>query len=432
MKIAFLALLLATPAWPATTESEARARAVVDELAARSFPRVHERFTPQMAQALPLEKLEALWTAIVGQVGPLEEIESARPGSVPGSFHVTCRFANARLDVALGFDGDGRLAGLRLLPSEAPPAWSAPDYAAVGSHREITITVGAAPWELPGVLTVPVTAGPFPAIVLVHGSGPHDQDETIGPNKPFKDLALGLASRGIAVLRYPKRTHRYGREIAQQKEPFTVEQETVADARAAVAALEGCPDIDRKRIFVAGHSLGGYLAPRIAAGHSPRMAGLILLAANARPIEDLAVEQLRYLAGGSPAGQKALEEAEDGRRQIQDPQLKPGMTVRFLGVDMPADYFLDLRGYDPAASAARLEIPVLVLQGGRDYQVTMADFAGWKKVLAGKNNTRLKSYPDLNHLFAVGKGKSKPDEYQKEGHVDVTVIDDVATWIKEH
>jgi fermentation-respiration switch protein FrsA (DUF1100 family) len=74
---------------------------------------------------------------------------------------------------------------------------------------------------------------------------------------------------------------------------------------------------------------------------------------------------------------------------------------------------------------------MLVLQGERDYQVTMADFAGWKKALAGRKGVVLKSYPKLNHLFMEGKGKAKPEEYGKEGHVAKEVVDDIAAWVKK-
>ena len=99
-----------------------------------------------------------------------------------------------------------------------------------------------------------------------------------------------------------------------------------------------------------------------------------------------------------------------------------------LPLGLPVSYWRDLKAHDPAAGAAKLKMPILVLQGERDYQVTMADFAGWKKAL--KKNATLKSYPALNHLFMEGKGKSRPAEYMKAGHVAKEVIDDVAKWVK--
>ncbi len=143
-------------------------------------------------------------------------------------------------------------------------------------------------------MTKPAGVGPFPAVVLVHGSGPNDRDETFGPNKTFKDLALGLGSRGVAVLRYDKRTKVYGAKVSKLN-PFTLKAETIDDALEAVALLRKEPGIDATAIFVLGHSLGGTAAPRIGAADSG-IAGLIMLAGAVRPLEQSIVDQMQYLA----------------------------------------------------------------------------------------------------------------------------------------
>ena len=76
-------------------------------------------------------------------------------------------------------------------------------------------------------------------------------------------------------------------------------------------------------------------------------------------------------------------------------------------------------------------MPMLILQGERDYQVTMADLEGWRKALSGKSGVTIKSYPTLNHLFMPGEGKSKPSEYEQPGHVADVVVDDIAAWIRQ-
>src|SRR5262249_29401225 len=159
----------------------------------------------------------------------------------------------------------GRIAGLRFRPPAAPAApYSPPAYVTPASYTETEFTVGSGDWPLPGTLEMPVGAGPFPALVLVQGSGPNDRDETLFGNKPFKDLALGLASRGVAVLRYDKRTKVYQAKLAGVP-GLTVTEEVVEDALAAVKTLRAQPRIDPARVFVLGHSLGGMLIPRIAA-----------------------------------------------------------------------------------------------------------------------------------------------------------------------
>jgi dienelactone hydrolase len=315
-------------------------------------------------------------------------------------------------------------------------AWAPPVYAKTGSFHEREVTLGSTPWQLPGTLTLPNGPGPFPAVVLVHGSGANDRDETfgdetIGPSKTFKDLAWGLAGQGIAVLRYDKRTLVHGSEMAQVAN-FTVKEETVDDAQAAADLLSAQPEIQAKHVFVAGHSLGGYLGPRIAAGDA-KVAGLILLAGNTRTMEELLVEQVRYQVESqgkiTPQGQAQIDQAEKEEAAIRNPDLKPGLTVKLFGVPIPSSYFLDLRNYHPAEMAATLHIPILVLQGERDKQVRMADFDGWKKSLGNQPTASFKTYPALNHLFMAASG---PADSPGLRHVPEEVIQDMAGWVKKN
>jgi dienelactone hydrolase len=293
------------------------------------------------------------------------------------------------------------------------------------------VTVGEGEWELPGTLTLPKGAGPFPAVVLVHGSGPNDRDETIGALKPFKDLAWGLASRGVAVLRYDKRTLAHASKLATLMQGLTVKEETIDDALAAAALLQQTDTIDPKRIFVLGHSLGGMLAPRIAAADRD-IAGIVILAGATRPLEDLIVEQSEYIAAldgdVSIAERQQLEAIQQAVEQIK--ALNPSDAARtdsILGA--PPSYWLDLQAYDPVDTAAQLTLPILILQGERDYQATLQDFEGWRVGLSGRPNVQLKTFPELNHLFVAGEGRSTPDEYQETGHVAEVVIEEIAAWL---
>ena len=226
-------------------------------------------------------------------------------------------------------------------PDTAPPA----AYVHKDAFREREVTVGAGEWALPGTLSVPVGQGPFPAVVLVHGSGPNDRDETVEKNKPFRDLAWGLASRGVAVLRYEKRTRQHGAQLAGVKN-FTVQQETVDDALAAAELLRHTEGIDPKRVFVLGHSLGGMLIPRIGA-RDPQLAGLIVMAGAAKPLEDIILEQVAYLdaADGAVTDQEKSRFESLKAEVARVKALKPGDTGTALGA--PDSYWLDLRGYDP-------------------------------------------------------------------------------------
>jgi len=305
-----------------------------------------------------------------------------------------------------------------------------PAYADPAKFSESEVTVGTSDWPLPGTLTMPVGAGPFPAVVLVHGSGPNDRDETLGPNKMFKDLALGLASRGIAVLRYEKRTKQYGARMATI-DRFTVKDETIDDALAAVAALRQTAKINPARIVIAGHSLGAMLVPRMGPLDT-KLAGLISLAGPARALEQAVLAQTKYLVNAdgriTADEQKAIDDAEKLVASVTALTTADASSKASI-FGAPASYWLDLRGYEPPVAARSVSQPLLVLQGERDYQVTMEDFAKWKASLEGQPRVTFRSYPALNHMFLPGVGRSLPEEYNTPGHVPVEVIDDIAAWI---
>jgi dipeptidyl aminopeptidase/acylaminoacyl peptidase len=255
----------------------------------------------------------------------------------------------------------------------------------------------------------------FPVVILVHGSGPHDRDETIGPNKPFKDIAQGLAGLGTAVLTYDKRTYTYAREMASMIKELTLEHETLMDIHAAVKFLRACnqKDIDRENIFILGHSLGGYAIPAIAAENTS-CSGFIILAGNSRPLEELIVEQYRYIFN--------LDSKISDKEKILLNKIEKSCSIISKGefnLNTPA---ADLNNYKPLKMIVNEKRPILILQGARDYQVTPKDFNSWKQALENNSNLSFKLFDNLNHLFMAGKNKSTPAEYTVPGHVDNKVI----------
>ena len=298
--------------------------------------------------------------------------------------------------------------------------------------RDVEVSIGRAPWVLPGTLSLPAADRPVPAVVIVHGSGPHDRDGTIGPNRPYRDLAEGLVAAGIAVLRYDKRTLVHKARMADLATSLTVEDEVVVDALAGVAMLGSTPAIDPDAVFVLGHSLGGYLGPRIAS-RAPGVRGLIVMAGNTRSLAEVILDQVTFMAslGGTPPpeAEAAIEALRRAVALATSPELTPRTPASDLPFGVPATYWLDLRGYDPVAVAAGLERPILVMQGGRDYQVTAADFDGWRRGVGSRDGVTLRWLPDLSHLFIAGEGPAGPGDYAVPGHVAAVAIGVVAAWI---
>lgn len=339
-------------------------------------------------------------------------------------------FSEVTVNVQFTINAGGQIAGLYFRPADAPlPAmWKRPAYSKPGTFVERAVTVGSDQWKLGGTLDAPLGKGPFPALLLVHGPGAVDRDETVYANRIFRDIAEGLASRGIAVLRYDKRTKIYGNRMGYMD--FTLQDETVDDAVRAVALLRKEPGIDPGRIYILGHSLGGYAIPRIIA-KTGKVAGLIFLAANARPIEDVALEQNEYVVHlGSNPPPEVLKRLDELRAEVAKvKKLQPGANNPPVVMGLPSSYLLDLKGYDPRTLVASLGIPMLFLQGERDFQVTMKDFGMWREAMKGRANATFRSYPVLNHLFLAGDGKSSPAEYRNAGNLDAGVINDLAGFV---
>ena len=401
------------------------------------FAAASSRFDDQMKVVFPEVKFQEFWQRFIEPAGNLLRLTVVRTAEME-SYRVVfirCQFERAALDVQIIFNIRGQISGLNLMPAETK--YHAPDYVDTSAFHEVDVTVGEGQWALPGTLTLPSAQGPFPGVVLVQGSGPSDRDETIGPNRIFRDLAWGLASQGIAVLRYEKRTFKHAQMFTPKLiAQMTVKEEVTDDALLAIQLMRQTPQINPKQVFLLGHSLGATLAPRIAKQNS-KLAGLVIMAGITRPLEDIILDQFTYLnslAGPMTDEQKTeLEALKSKIARVKDPELSNNVPANELPLGISADYWLDLRGYSPIETIKMLDIPVLILQGGRDYQVLPEkDFKGWKTALNSRSNAQLKLFPNLNHLFIVGEGKSTPQEYGIEGHMDEAVIYTIAQWIKEN
>jgi pimeloyl-ACP methyl ester carboxylesterase len=392
---------------------------------------LYEQFSPAMKNALPLDRFTAVLTRTRDALGANAHVEGigvAAPSAMIEEARIPCRGDSGAVDLMLAFKrGSDELQGLHILPAGAgKPDPGPPPYADASRYHEVAVEVttpGRAP--LSATLSLPNASAPVAGAVLVHGSGPHDRDETVLANRPFRDLALGLATRGIAVLRYEKRT--YGSNLARLTDASTFDEETTDDAVAAAQLLLRTQTIDPKRVFIVGHSQGAMAAPRIAA-REPKLRGLVMLAPPARPLEDLILDQNRYLAELRPAAKTTLAEVEAQVDRLKAPTLaSENPTTLVLGA--PVSWWRSLHEYAPVEQLQQLAKPTLILQGDRDYQVTNADLALWKAAVSGKAWASVRELPALNHLLEAGNGPPTPAEYMRPGHVDESAVSAIADWI---
>lgn len=442
LSILLLPGLAAAPPDDAALREE-RVAALLDAFAQGRDDDVGAHFDARLRAGLPPARLSDVRAALAAQLGEVRGRGPVRHGCSEGVATVWQRldYERGALDARVAFDGEGRISGFFLVPPQqatpcpdaAPAPDTADDAAALPAGvRELPVTVDAGDWPLPGRLTLPPGPGPFPAVVLVHGSGPNDADQTVFARAPFRDLAHGLAARGIASLRYDKRTRVHPARLQTRHPDLTLDHEVVDDAVAALGLLAGRPEIDAARRVVVGHSLGALLAPRIAlrardAGSAP--AGVALLASPSRPLHWIVVAQVEHLAAQQGIADTQVAELRRQARRIDALAAgrDPGAGPLMLG--LPATWWRDLAGYDAVATARALDLPIFIGHGGRDYQVVDADLAGWQAGLAGHALLTVRTWPALDHLLGAGEGPSFPADYQRSAPVAPAVIEDLAGWI---
>lgn len=403
---------------------------LLDALDAGDFAAVHARFDTAMAAAVSAQQLEQGIGSLAAQVGALQSRgePDVKTGDTGAVVKVPLRYERGELNAIIAFDNERKVSGFAIRPAQAAkPANATPAVPDGADYRETEVIVGEGEHALPATLAMPNGKGPFAAVVLVHGSGPQDRDSTIGPNRPLLDIARGLAERGVAVLRYEKRTRAHPQQFA---DGGTIDLETTDDAVIAASLLRGLPDIDAKRVFVLGHSQGGMMAPRIGA-RDPRIAGLILLAAPSRPLLDILIEQNRRLAILNDGAVSDSENAAIQRLVDSVNAIRTGreMTAAQSPMGLSPAYWRSIEAVDAVAEAKAIAQPMLILQGARDIQVVDADWQGWKQAFHANPRVTFKLYETLNHLGIPGEGDGNLQEYQTPGHVAPELIADVAAWI---
>ena len=417
------------------TDDSSRAKAFVDALAKKDFAAAYALFSDQVKAKIPGEAMPQVWAQITGEYGEFRRLKEIKK-SADGNYTVAVlEFEKKSENFAVAFDANGQILGFTIAPPEKPAEtakYETPKYADTNSFTETEVTVGAGEWALPATLTMPKGKTNVSAIVLVHGSGPGDRDETHGSNKAFKDLACGLASKGIAVLRYDKRTLVHSGKFITIKN-FTINEETVEDALLAAALLRKTANVDAKKVYLLGHSLGGYIFPRIAQ-KDEKIKGFVSLAGGVQPLEDIILEQNIYVASpnGSISKEDETEIANAKKTITEIKNLKAADVAAdrsFFG--LPASYWYDLQSYRPLEIAAKIKRPMLILQGESDFQVTMKDYEMSKAALGKRKNVTLKSYPNLSHYFMKRSGTGKPGvaDYEQPNHVSEIVVKDIADWI---
>lgn len=346
-----------------------------------------------------------------------------------GAYYQTVLSEKDSVCIGLFFNNQDKLSGIRLLPHPfAKSSWKKPSYSIMGTQiAQFPFTSDGL--TFPGLLNLPPQDRNRKIMaVMLSGSGPNDELESVGPNQVFTDIAYGLARYGVSTLRFAKRTHLFPKSL--DSKTVTPEEEQIRDAVAAVEQLKKDARFADYQFYVVGHSLGAYLAPEVAS-RLPYLKGLVLLAPPGRPMQDLILDQVIYLSGEkpSPEAKAQIEEVRKGAKAISKKQWTALTSEGLLGLQAPYWQWLDRYHYFDKGLAFKGRM--LVAFGGRDYQITAKDEKALRKAWKRRPETTFYHLANGNHLFFEGEGRSTPAEYETPGqHVSETLIETLGTWFQ--
>ena len=360
-----------------------RSRQYSQQIVSGLTSEVWEHFSDSLKQQIPEENLQASWNGVASGLSGYQGVESVEESSRDGYdvVLVTLRYKdNKGRTIRFDYNEDQTIAGI----------WF--DEVVLGTRKEddsestheTSVKIGRDPYTLDAVLSLPEQTAKAPVVILLGDGASLDADGTVGTagNTPLRDLARALAEQGIASLRYSTRMYLYGQSM---KKTPGIYDSYIQDAGYALDYVYNQSRIDRTKIFYLGMGEAGDYMSAIVSAKKNRTAGAILM--GAKPL-------------------KLQEELY-------------GATDKTVQVD--ARYFMDVNS----------TIPLLVLQGEKDFETTMDDFGQWKTLWKGRSHVDYRSFSGLNHYFMKSSGKQDKSDYDSEGTIDADVSSQIIQWIQQ-
>lgn len=380
----------------------------------KNMEKAHAFFDPSMSGQVSPEDLKSLEEQLKGQLGELKNILEVN--NEKDTYYFYSDFSKTKLDIQITFNESNKIVGFYFVPHKIFDK----------ADDKTVLKIKSDGIDLNGILLQPEQNNKKKLVILVHGSGPQDRDETIGENKPFKDIAEYLLKNGISSYRYDKRTYSNPETFNDQS---TVEQETINDAVNISNYFKKNENFKGYQIIVLGHSQGAYLMPKIA--EKANASKYIFMAGNARPLQNLLVEQFEYLHKIDPS-KVSDQDVQNIKKQVDflnSNKFNLNTPKSELPLDQSAAYWKYLVDYKPLEAIKSIKAPMFFAQGGRDYQVTEKDFELWKNQLKNNKSAEFKFYPTLSHLFIKGSETPSPKDYEIKGNVDEEFLKDLTQFI---
>lgn len=402
----------------------------------KEFQQASQMHGSQMAQAFPVVAMSQTAQQIIGAYGNPVRLYGIDTQQVQQNTVVLIKMEMEKvwLEFTISVSPEGMIDGFFL--KEIPePDRILPDYMKLDQIQDTIVTLGEEPWTFRIAVTTPITEKAYPMVIILQGSGSHDLDGTIGPNQIYRDFAYGLASMGIGVVRVEKRYYGKPASLIEQMIP-SVEGEYTQDALTTISWVRSLPDV--QEIYLAGHSLGGLVAPRIAS-MSEDVDGIIILAGTVRRFAQILKDQNQVVFDAMEPLTEEMQALKDETFLLLDQILNHELPGDSLIGEIPVSYFYELDEYDPFIYLDKTELPVLVLHAEDDFQsLTEKDYLPLKEAFSNRMNFTFYAFPGLSHLFMDSHGKNRLTSteevmalYSIPAFVDYEVIRTLAEWILE-
>lgn len=445
MLLAVMVFLIPTAPSSQTKQELEQAEQLAKDFIERRIDRVSAAFMPDLQPRYSPARLGEMRDALLERAGELRYIQAAygvpaRNNQSPlAQAAVPVDFQNFSVEILLTWhaqDPASGLTGLAIRPVSRRPRvgrgrelqidFQDASYVNRDAFTQMQLRFGTQRFPLDGMLVLPVESQSrlVPGVLLLPDRDMEDADGTLVRLKPFRDLAHGLGSRGVASLRFPRRLEVHPGAAGSV---YTVEEDLLADAAIAIRQLAARPEVDPKRIYILGYGFGALAAP-VVANRATGVAGLIMVAPPARYDAEFA-RRLMEMEG-------ALDTMSTGERQALEGSLRylergnlPGGQV--VG-PAPAAFWYSAAEMDPAAAVGAFNGPVLLLFGGKDYLTSEREYKIWGDLYRARRKTDLRFFPLLNRWLMPSQMDGNPEERNIPAHVAPSVAGLIAEFIHQN
>ncbi len=432
----FLSMLLFLP-----TFAQAEDVNVLDLVIQEDAEGIFERFSEDVKKQVPLDALQQVFSSLPQMLGAYQGGTVAQKEISPSVLQEeVLEYQKASLKVTYMVNEKGEITTLFFAPVPKKQKVQEKENVPLNVVEKELVIDEKGQYPLYGTLCYPKEGENLPLVLLVHGSGPNDRDETVQNTKMFKDIAHFLASKGIAVMRYDKRTYTHGKEIAQSKDfaSFTVYDETIDDVIKVAEHLKTLPFLNKERFVLVGHSMGGMLSPKICQMSENLFCKQVLLSSTPYTLFKLMYDQNMALIQTLPQAQQEanIASVQSEYEKVQALPLLSEAEQKQTTVFGMNGYYAQSLLMDTVQILKDTHMPVLVINGTEDFQVVNQNgYDAFYSHFKDQKNITLVKAEALNHLLMHYNGDKQfqytVNEYAAPNTVDENILQTITNFVLE-